>query len=147
MPNIVKSNQRGDTIVEVLIVLAVLGLAIGISYATANRSLMNARQAQESAKATELLRSQLESVRVLAKNGASAPADQNIFVNTPFCISSTTATVVSPAAGSSNPCRFDDLYEVTITQDNNKFTLRAQWEDVAGQGTDSATLVYRWYKL
>ena len=41
-------NQRGDTIIEVLIVLAVLGLAIGITYATANRSILNARQAQES---------------------------------------------------------------------------------------------------
>lgn len=147
MSGIIKKNQRGDTIVEVLIVLAVLGLAIGISYATANRSLLNARQAQESAKATELLRSQLESVRVLAKNGPSAPADQNVFGSTPFCISAASATVVSPTAGPSNPCRFDGLYEVSITQVDNKFTLTAAWDDVAGQGTDRATLVYRWYKL
>ncbi len=33
-------RQRGDTIVEVMIVLAVLGLAIGIAYSTASRSLL-----------------------------------------------------------------------------------------------------------
>ncbi len=141
----VRRNQRGDTIVEVLIVLAVLGLAIGISYATASRSLLNARQAQESAKATELLRSQLESVRVLAAKGATAPAAENVFLHNPFCITAAGAVDV-PTSALTNPCKYNDLYNVTITRNGNTFTFNAKWDDVAAQGTDSATLVYRWYQ-
>ncbi len=53
-------TQRGDTIIEVMIVLAVLGLAIGIAYSTANRSLLNARQAQENSQATAAAQAQVE---------------------------------------------------------------------------------------
>lgn len=137
-----KKNQKGDTIVEVLIVLAVLGLAIGISYATANRSLINARQAQESVKATTILQSQLENVRVLAASGDSAPPAQNVFTTTqPFCIIANTVRVATSTECSS----IDTIYKIAITEDDNKFTLVATWDDVTGQGTDRATLIYRWY--
>lgn len=142
----VRAHQRGDTIVEVLIVLAVLGLAIGISYATANRSLQNARQAQESSKATELLRSQLESVRVLAAAGSTDPL-KNVFIAGPFCIDSLNEVKPSRVGPNPNPaCIFNELYNIEITQDHNTFTLVTRWDDVAGQGKDKAQLIYRWYK-
>jgi prepilin-type N-terminal cleavage/methylation domain-containing protein len=61
-------NNRGDTIVEVMVVLAILGLALGISYATANRSLLNARQAEENAQATHYVQSQIEILYNLASS-------------------------------------------------------------------------------
>jgi type II secretory pathway pseudopilin PulG len=40
-------NSNGDTIVEVLIVLAVLGFAFSISMATANKGLSQSRNAED----------------------------------------------------------------------------------------------------
>jgi prepilin-type N-terminal cleavage/methylation domain-containing protein len=82
-------KQRGDTIVEVMIVLAVLGLAIGISYSTANRSLLNTRQAQEHSQATEYAQSEVEDLYALYPIGTIANADlgNNIFEQiAPFCV-------------------------------------------------------------
>src|SRR4051812_23657601 len=77
-----KLNAAGDTIVEVMVVLAVLGLAISIAYATANRSLLNARQAQKTPRASVLAQSQLE--QVYAHTSEKAPAT-TIFRAPPFC--------------------------------------------------------------
>src|SRR5579884_4195391 len=74
MLNIKHLSSSGDTIVEVLIVLTVLGLALGISFATANTSLLNTRQAQENSEATEIAQSQIESLRELVSNGNIVPA-------------------------------------------------------------------------
>jgi prepilin-type N-terminal cleavage/methylation domain-containing protein len=74
MPLRFRYSQAGDTIVEVIIVLAILGLAISISYATASRSLLNTRQAQETAEASEYVQSQIEGIHALA---ADTNADTN----------------------------------------------------------------------
>ncbi len=141
----IDKNQRGDTIIEVLIVLAVLGLAMGITYATANRSILNARQAQESSKATVLLQSQIEALRKLAPIGPSVPA-QNIYqpVGTKYCIDSSNNVRLY---GGTYPCTFDGLYTITIERNgSNYFVLRASWDDVMGQGTNTATMTYRVYQ-
>ena len=132
------NSERGDTIIEVMIVLAVLGLAIGISYATANRSLLNARQAQENTQATELVQSQAESLRSLVSN-TSGPDD--IYRAAAFCID--TAGHVSTTA-----CQLGEAsrYKVTINwggAPDDKFTIQASWPNALGQGTDTVTLVYR----
>lgn len=60
-------RQRGDTIIEVMVALAVLGLAFAISYATASRSLNVAQNSQEHSQASQVLKSQVE----LAHNNSS----------------------------------------------------------------------------
>jgi type II secretory pathway pseudopilin PulG len=148
-----KLSNTGDTIVEVMVVLAVLGLAISISYATANRSLLNARQAQENSQATELLQSQIEALRSLAPNGTADPA-KNVFqsAGTKFCIDTSGAnyTVAKPAdtnpANPTSPACQSGLYRIAVTYDsaaNDTFTAKASWPDVLGEGQDSVTLIYR----
>lgn len=46
-----KLNQRGDTIIEVLIVLAILSFAFSVSLATASKSLKQSRSAEEHSRA------------------------------------------------------------------------------------------------
>jgi prepilin-type N-terminal cleavage/methylation domain-containing protein len=129
-----RQGQRGDTIVEVMIVLAVLGSAIGISYATANRSLLNARQAQESSRATVIAQAQVEQLRALAS------------IKNNLDIARFTDAITFPDA-----CKYDKTtgfeYDVSIKYDNtlgdDKFTVRVLYDDVLGQGQDSVTLTYR----
>ena|SRR5581483_11745898 len=155
-------DALGDTIVEVMIVLAILGLAMGIAYATANRSLLNARQAQENSQAAEYVQSQIEGLRYLA---ASTDPNKNIF-NPPgaptgiYCIHdplNPTPLAISPP----DACSFGSVpYTILIyncdkvttapqcdsadiAANSDSFVVQATWNDVSGQGTDTATMVYR----
>jgi prepilin-type N-terminal cleavage/methylation domain-containing protein len=135
-------NSRGDTIVEVMLVLAILGLAISISYATANRSLLDARQAQENAQATELAQQQIESLMSLSNLGNP----QNIFQAGPYCISSTYTIVTG------NSCNSGTIpYHIVVTgppipATGGTFTVQIIWPDVESQGNDTVTLIYRLYQ-
>lgn len=144
-------RQAGDTIVEVMIVLAVLGMAIGISYATANRSLLNARQAQEASLATELVQAQVEGLQTLAHGGT-------IYTDSTFCIiDSGSGPAVHVIAANDTACNLGEAnrYAITInwngatpaagssTPGSDTFTVKATWDDVEGQGKDTATISYR----
>lgn len=166
-----KFNQRGDTIIEVMIVLAVLGLALSISYATANRSLLNTRQAQENSEATSLVQSQVEALRYIARDTGS-----NVFTTlAPFCVNSsfqvkTTASDCLFKTGDStreykiftyncdkypiqappapDPC--DGVRDLLTP--NSSFVVQATWDDASGDldGSGSplkarVTQVYRYH--
>lgn len=136
-------NAAGDTIIEVMVVLAVLGLALGIAYATANRSLLAARQSQENSQATEVIQGQAEALRALASNASSSTS--YIYRSGSFCINATNRV-------RSGSCRLGEAgrYSVSITwagATTDTFTIRATWTDVSGHGTDSNTLIYRVHDL
>lgn len=135
-----KRAQRGDTIVEVMIVLAVVGLALGLSYSTANRSLIGTRTAEENSQATALLQGQVEDLRSLANSQT-----QNIFTPGPFCINSSDNVVTGGSCKN-----LAQLYKgnIQITYVNtatnpDTFTLVATWPDASGQGNDSVTIICR----
>ncbi len=143
-------KNRGDTIVEVMIVLTILGLAIGIAYATANSSLLDIRQAEEHAQANELAQSQIEALRTLL-----APGSPNIFIAGPFCLTpsgSTFAITPNPVSGWPTGCtsgaapytiRVSDLSAITPSLPPDVFNIIIQWPDVHGQGNDTVTLNYQ----
>jgi prepilin-type N-terminal cleavage/methylation domain-containing protein len=142
-------DKRGDTIIEVMVVLAVLGLAIGISFATANRSLLQTRGAQENAQATALLQSQIEELRFLSSN---APGSSNyIYQSGLFCVNSSN-TIVNAFTGATlsnygiypSAC-VQSFYHLAISYStiNDTFTLTAYYDDAQGQGQDTVTLTYR----
>jgi len=172
MLNILK-NQKGDTIVEVMIVLAILGSALGISYATVNQSLLDTRQAQEAAQAAQIVQTQVEELRTMTDNPATIAGNSNsnyIFNNPepPFCITQATSGVfkVSLVSDATLPCNFpfsnfsgttSNLnYSVSINFDKSSlsspsiiggtFTIKAQWPDVEGAGIDTSTIVYNLYQ-
>ncbi len=140
--------ERGDTIIEVMVVLAVLGLAISISYATANTSLLAAREAEESSEATQMLQSQAESLTYLAPFGPP-PALNSIFLaaGQQFCISAGVTVKPFPGVDSYPPeCIQKGLFKIAVTYQktaDDTFTLTAIWDDVTGQGQAKAKLVYR----
>ena len=66
-----KLNERGDTIIEVMIVLAILGLSLGISYATASSALNQSLNAQQHSTALGILNSQVELLRAAIDTNAT----------------------------------------------------------------------------
>lgn len=91
-------NSAGDTIVEVMIVLAILSLAFAISTATANRSLGQSRNSQEHSETLSILSSQVELLRTAVTQQTSPILNQP----TPFCMSGA-ASKQFTLLGSINP--------------------------------------------
>jgi Tfp pilus assembly protein PilV len=116
-------NNRGDTIVEVMISLAVLGMVIGVSYGTATRSLRGMRMAQERSEALKLAESKVESIR--ATDGA----------NYADCMTG------DSVAGSF--CRKGSIYTYQTTQTNGIYKVTVNWDRVGGGSQETLSLVYR----
>lgn len=152
-------DRPGDTIIEVLVVLTVLGLAISISYATANRSLLNARQAQEHAEAARLVETQIENLRLLSYNSTPGNTDAgtNIFLSAVYCIPDPTdPSPIDTDIAHNCSLGLNGLYRVYIINCDklaafgiacsagaDTFMVTAQWPNVFGQGNDTVTMNYR----
>jgi prepilin-type N-terminal cleavage/methylation domain-containing protein len=87
-------KQRGDTLIEVMIALAIIGSVIAISYATASRALRTGRAAQERTEALKLVEGQIETL----KAAAAVPTTKVFGTPSPsvtdpsFCVDSTSAS-------------------------------------------------------
>lgn len=142
-------RERGDTMVEVLIAIAVVSLILGGAYVTTNKSLQATRAAQERSIALKLAESQLERVKgLVASNptsvfGPSAPS--------PFCVSSGTGMPVSAtdaacAVDSSGlPTTSEPIFHLSVARAGNDFVLTETWFNVSGRVGDSLQLRYRAY--
>jgi prepilin-type N-terminal cleavage/methylation domain-containing protein len=149
-------TQKGDTIIEVMVVLAVLGLALSISYATADQSLLNARQAQENSTGAELAQSQIESLRTLADDPITSSNYIYLDSNDMFCISNF-GIVPQPELSPYTLSSFYDyedecntgIYHISVYQKDRyqTFEVTVEWYDVSGHGTDTVTIDYRVHAL
>ncbi|GAC1390684.1 MAG: hypothetical protein NVSMB46_00980 [Candidatus Saccharimonadales bacterium] len=111
--NITKLRQTGDTIVEVLIAMAVISFALGATYVTANRSLQSTQQAQERSQATKIAESQAELLNTISVLKPGQPGYIDIYQNS-YCISGTypnfSANTIPPA-GPTGSLALDSLNE------------------------------------
>ncbi len=158
MKHLKEIKERGDTIVEVLIAIAVVSLILGGAYVTTNRSLIATRAAEERGNALKLAESQVEQLKGLAKSnpdaifGAATPM--------PFCISGFTSNVVTAnsdpnlnnaeckLSAGGTPTSTQPVYSLSIIRgsDGNTFTVTNQWSDASGRINDNLRLIYRVYE-
>jgi type II secretory pathway pseudopilin PulG len=162
-------NSSGDTIVEVLIVLAVLSLAFAISTATATRGIQQSRTAEEHSQGLGILTTQIEQLRK-AVTEEYKPVFE-IGVNEPFCMVINQATgkishiAFNPAPPDNHStvpdntaddvlenypggCRSNDLYSASIVRDDSgTFVIRVRWEGIGGLGPQQELMTYRTREL
>lgn len=87
-----KLNQAGDTIIEVLICMAIVGFALSVCYGIAHRSLYTIRQAEEHSQSLQMAKGQIERFRAYLSSNSSAstnPASPTFILdpnNYGFCI-------------------------------------------------------------
>ncbi len=152
-------NSAGDTIVEVLVVLAVLSLAFAISYATANHALVQSRNAEEHSEALGLLNTQVELLRAAYTHNISTVPRNGTY----FCM---TAAPVNPVLGFSPgyptpTATFDNFTKYPSECKNNAFNnggynwsidfklgtdafdLRVRWDGIGKQGRQQEELTYK----
>lgn len=138
-------KQRGDTIIEVMIALAVLGLAFAISYATANRSLQTARNAEEHSEALQYVDSQLELMR---RDGADSALYQQ---NAQQCMDPATD---QPVSDSQAVCTINGLYHISFSYtpkplngvDQDVFSVKVTWEGIGDFGPQQESLNYKLHR-
>lgn len=142
-------SQKGDTIVEVLIAIAVMTSVLGGAFVMTNRSLQNTRTAQERVNAVKLAESQVELIKnVVATNpdaifGAGVPAA--------YCINSAGTVLTSTNAackvdGAGNATTTQPAFNLSITRSSNTFTVTNSWVSIRGGGNNSVQMKYRAYE-
>lgn len=165
-------QQRGDTILEVLIAVAVLSLVLTISFALSNRNTQGNRQAQERGEATKYTETQMELLKTYLaqtttpslpspgsffcmKKDGSGPVNISLPVSDPTIsnFSSFTNAYSNPALsdcieGDPSGVQFYSFIERHNGADDsqkNTFTAHTKWLKVAGRGIDEASMVHRIY--
>lgn len=139
-----KLNSAGDTIVEILISIAVLSLILSISYSLANRSTLSNIQSRERSEAQKLTEEQLELLRGYVNENnpwdTSASSPDLCFNEGNY------ETGVEPAiTKNSDECHRgpEGRYSLRIEKsDAYTYKASAVWSNVKG-GTDNLSLSYR----
>ena len=161
LKRLITIKERGDTIVEVLFAVLVIGIVLTGAYAVVTHSIIDEQDAQEHSYALGLIQSQIEQLRAyiisnpsgalpfnsqtgcMYSSTASTPATLNPEFNTlsrtsPFCMiqgnlpSTSQYTLTIQLASSSNPDN-PPLYQVS-----------ANWPSLlTGGSTDKIIVPYR----
>ena len=146
-------KQRGDTIIEVLIAIAVASSVLAITYATMNRNMLTIRDSQERTEATKLLQGQIEALRQMSIDNPAMLAT----ANTNFCMDSNGSTPQAVTGGSpavslmadnwanyTGACVSDSIYHIVITTSDHKiYKFYVRWDRVGSSNRDEINMVYR----
>lgn len=160
-----KLNQAGDTIVEVLIAIAVVSGVLGITYSIMNKNVATIQDNQERTEASKLVQGQLELLR-----RASEDVNSSITLDDNFCLSVDTVSGViekngniltnglvkdsgSGTDGYNGDCigtvGTDDRYFINIvdvypggSNARTNFRVMVRWHSLAG-GDSQVVMSYR----
>jgi Tfp pilus assembly protein PilV len=148
---IITLKQRGDTIVEVLIALAVASSVLGITYATMNRNLIITRAAQERTEAAKLAQGQLEILK--SKSDKTAPSGDKFCYNiagtavtTGFDSSTPTADITSDllnTTGYPAACIRSFYHIVIVKTSTRNYKVYVRWDRFSSGARDEVNMVYR----
>ncbi len=137
-------GSKGDTIVEVLLAIAVVSAVLSGAYVATNRSLNGVRQSQERGEALKFIEGQLERLKEAAKKDVD-PAGQVFTTSTnPFCLDDSLVTPQAPTSPACNQGIYHLEIRRTLSSGAYTFAATATWERITG-GQDQLTIRYRAY--
>ena len=150
----VRLNQAGETIVEVMMSIAMLSIAIVGSIVVARQSLLIGQAANERTQAVKIAETQVERLKAAS---LSSTVGTGVFGFTgSFCIREDLTLVTAPTsnqADCSNTYFPSSSLSVTIDYDatgptgspfdDDLFVISVSWDNVRGEGRDSIVIDYR----
>lgn len=152
-------SSAGDTIIEVMVALAVLGAVLGGAYVVVSRNVITNQSSQERLMAVKVAESQFERLQI----AAAADDTGAVFMATGFCLTANNAIAFPPAAD----CTFDSggnpappagttpLFRVTINRatlltspasGGTRFRVTVTWQNIRGTGDDTLDYFYEVYR-
>jgi Tfp pilus assembly protein PilV len=150
------SNQRGDTIVEVILALAVLGVVLGGSVVLANRNTKSLQDSQEHAVAQRQAQSQIEYLKSYAATLDDISTDALLTSGQGFCMTvvedAAHNKTIKPVAATDSTCTTSAdtgaayTMNVKLTSFGEGYiaTASAKWEGLTTQDANVST-TYRIY--
>jgi prepilin-type N-terminal cleavage/methylation domain-containing protein len=142
-------GQRGDTIVEVLISVAVISLVLAAAYAITSRNTATTQDTQEHNQAQQIVQQQIERMRAMSASGTLATLD----AMTGGCIIGSGSTLTANA-GTDGSCdlRLDGAtcapgdspcFHVAIKKDASTkiYHVAVSWDGLRGD-TSSISMEY-----
>jgi prepilin-type N-terminal cleavage/methylation domain-containing protein len=123
-------RERGDTIVEVLIAIAIISLILATAYTITSKNTLDLQNNAERVQGQHLVESQLEALKAndgiiggTCFNSAAVPASG------PACNQTTTGSGAT--------------YTLHITSAGNLYTVDAQWTSLGAHRPSEITMYYR----
>lgn len=150
-----KRSSKGDTIVEVLITIAIISSVLAGAFSVTQKSAMAVRDSQERSEMLQILQGQVELVRSIAV--AAPTPTHEIFETTPqyFCIDSASKAKREFSASASLNNLGDyhadckdlgaaGLYRLAVSYNSttSTYTFIGNWDNLGG-GNNSMKLSYR----
>ena len=148
-----RNSESGDTIIEVLIALVIIGLVLTASYATSTDSVNIIRRSQERTMATKLAEGQLEMIK--AKINTNSPELDQVFDANGFCLDVNDGSYTAQNAGTAllpvadanfneyeDECRQDEFFYVHVFRESDRFNVSVRWERFGGGSVDELKVVY-----
>ncbi len=140
MPRKPLKNQRGDTIVEVLIATAIVSMVLTSAYAVTNRNVQIQQTIREQAQAQKLVSQQIESLRVDADIASVVLGGCYI---APMEKASGEACKVAADGGAPSG---GAVFKLAIDKDTTSpgtYIVSATWETLGGQESNIRVYYYR----
>jgi prepilin-type N-terminal cleavage/methylation domain-containing protein len=133
-----RKNQQGDTIVEVLIAIAVVSMVLVAAYVTTVHSVNTMEDTQEHSEALQLAQTQLEflhnynsSVTPVA-DGDCFKADGTLTATASNCVVNASGTTTAPT-----------LFTIKITNDSPPtYAVAVTWASLSQGGTTNDVTLY-----
>lgn len=146
-----RMSQKGDTIVEVLVAIAIVGAALSAAYITTSRSLRTSRNNQERAEAIKYSESQLERMKQKIKLDTNAVFSSSA-TDLPYCLDDTltVVSITNIADLSTYPAQcksgfFGFAIRKTVAGGND-FELITRWPQFGGGPEQTVKIFYRIYR-
>lgn len=137
-------GSRGETIVEVLMVIVILGSALTTSFVITGKATATNRTSLERTEADSFGQTQLERVKSKLVNATSSELSTMHSTSVAFCINDTNAVV--PVTDTINGgCTARNRYSSFTRYNTNSFTTEVKWDGPDGLTKNRLQILYKAY--
>jgi type II secretory pathway pseudopilin PulG len=143
-----RRTESGDTIIEVMLAMSIIGMVLGAAFGIANRSVNLGQDAQERTEALKIIESQIEVFKTEYAKEANQTLRDRI---QPFCFqsfSTTVANVDDSACIGKNSLGDEGLYSISITPPSlapgsaSSYEFRVVWDPIGGSSQKNTASVF-----
>ncbi len=135
-----KINNLGDTIVEVMLSLVIIGAVMGVAYAITNFSLQTELIAQERNEALNIAQNQIEALKNLVNQNPNILNQATNSLDEPICLNGSNIVIAN-----SNNCIFNSVGNISSINSNSPyFSVAIKQQTLIAPSWNKIVIVVTW---